>query len=133
MLRPIQLLAVIALCGAALLAGCTGKADLEKIESPAVGDLYAAELSAFSDYGFSDDDGNGIEPAYGLLQVIAVNDAQVVVITENAGSQDRTVARTDLKGDLVGIAFDDSEKIAISRPDLRKAWDDKLIFGVRRR
>ncbi|MCD9028771.1 hypothetical protein LDO26_11195 [Luteimonas sp. BDR2-5] len=126
------MLAIAVLCCAVFLAGCSGKADRALVEAPAVGDLYAAELSTFSDYGFTDEDENEIEPAYGLLKVIAVDAADVVVITENAASATRASATSDLRGDPAGIEFDDSERIGISRADLLKAWDDRLLFGVRR-
>jgi len=132
--RLIRLLpALFVLSGVMLLAACQrGEADKALIEAPAAGDLYAAELSAFSDYEFTDDDNKPIDPAYGLLKVVSADADGVVVITENAASADKSVSRSDIRGDLSTIEFDESEQIQIGKADLVKAHTDGLIYVVKR-
>lgn len=134
MRRSIRLLpALLVLSAAMLLAACQGgDADKALLEAPAVGDLYAAELSAFSDYPFTDDAEKPIDPAYGLLKVVSTDAAGVVVITENAASADKSVSRSDIKSDLSTIAFDESEQIQIAKADLVKAHADGQIYAVKR-
>lgn len=126
--------AVLALLLTLLLAACTPGAeqDAPLIEAPAVGDLYAAQLSAFSDFEFSDGDDKPIDPAYGLMKVIEVDDEGVMVVTENAALGSPDVSRSDLRGDMTDIEFDDSERIRISTADLRQAHSSGLIYAVRR-
>ncbi|VXB37132.1 conserved exported hypothetical protein [Luteimonas sp. 9C] len=132
--RPIRLLsALFVVSGVLLLAACQrGDADKALLESPAVGDLYAAQLSEFSDYPFTDEDQKPIDPAYGLLKVVSADTAGVVVITENAASAEKSVARRDLRGDLSTIVFDESEQIQIAKTDLIQAHADGLIYVVKR-
>ncbi|MFL6586973.1 MAG: hypothetical protein ACJ8GV_08840 [Luteimonas sp.] len=133
--RSIRLLlpALLALSGVMLLAACQrGDADKALLEAPAVGDLYAAELSAFSDYPFTDEDQKPIDPAYGLMKVVSADTSGVVVITENAASAEKSVSRSDIKGDLSTIGFDESEQIQIGKADLIKAHADGLIYVVKR-
>jgi|GEM_PF-863031 len=133
--RPIRLLlpALLVLSGVMLLAACQrGDADKALLEAPAVGDLYAAQLSAFSDYEFTDENAKPIDPAYGLMKVISADTAGVVVITENAASADKSVSRSDIKGDLSTIEFDESEQIQIGKADLTQAHADGLIYVVKR-
>ncbi len=125
--------ALFVLSGVLLLAACQrGDADKALIEAPAVGDVYAAELSAFSDYEFTDEDNKPIDPAYGLLKVVAADADGVVVITENAASAEKSVSRSDIRGDLSTIEFDESEQIRIGKADLVKAHTDGLIYVVKR-
>ncbi|KPN16632.1 hypothetical protein AO715_00460 [Xanthomonas sp. Mitacek01] len=125
--------ALFVLSGVLLLAACQrGDADKALIEAPAVGDVYAAELSAFSDYEFTDEDNKPIDPAYGLLKVVAADADGVVVITENAASAEKSVSRSDIRGDLSTIEFDESEQIRIGKADLVKAHTDGLIYMVKR-
>ncbi|MDR7193692.1 hypothetical protein [Luteimonas terrae] len=132
--RPIRLLsALFVLSGVMLLAACQGgDADKALLETPAVGDLYAAELSAFSDYEFTDENEKPIDPAYGLMKVVSADAAGVVVITENAAAADKSVSRSDIKGDLSTIEFDESEQIQIAKADLIQAHADGLIYVVKR-
>ncbi|MEF3082321.1 hypothetical protein V3391_08870 [Luteimonas sp. SMYT11W] len=133
--RPIRLLlpALLVLSGVMLLAACQrGDADKALLEAPAVGDLYAAQLSEFSDYEFTDDAEKPIDPAYGLMKVVSADAAGVVVITENAASAEKSVSRSDIKGDLSTIEFDESEQIQIAKADLIKAHADGLIYAVKR-
>ncbi|WP_101927244.1 hypothetical protein [Luteimonas rhizosphaerae] len=131
--RTTRLLPVLALFATLAVAGCkAGPEDRTLLEAPVVGDLYAAQLSEFSDYGFTDESGKDLAPAYGLMRVTAVDEANVVVITENAASGEQAVSRQDIAGDMANIEFDDSEQIEIARTDLVQAWDDKLIYAVKR-
>ncbi|HZF96955.1 MAG TPA: hypothetical protein VEY92_01705, partial [Pseudoxanthomonas sp.] len=61
-----------------------GDAKLALIEKPAVGDIYAAELSAFTVNEFTDSEGKPITPAYGLMKVVEVDADKAVVVTEAA-------------------------------------------------
>lgn len=132
--RSIRLLsALFVLSGVMLLAACQrGEADNALLEAPAVGDLYAAELSAFSDYPFTDENQKPIDPAYGLMKVVSADAAGVVVITENAALADKSVSRSDIKSDLSTIEFDESEQIQIAKADLIQAHADGLIYVVKR-
>ncbi len=131
--RTTRLIPVLALFATLVVAGCNqAPDDRTLLEAPAVGDVYAAQLSEFSDYGFTDESGKDLAPAYGLMKITSVDDANVVVITENAASGEQAVSKQDIDGDQTDIAFDDSEQIAIARADLLKAWDDKLIYAVKR-
>ena len=117
---------------AVLLAACTSSETDALIAAPAVGDVYAAQLSAFSEFPFHDADAQPIDPAYGLMQVVEADVAGVVVITENAASADPRQARRALRADLAEIAFDDSERIRIAGPALRQAHVDGRIAAARR-
>ena len=131
--RTTHLFFVLALLAALVVAGCKqGPDDRTLLESPAVGDIYAAQLSEFSKYGFTDEAGEDMAPAYGLMQVTAVDDANVVLINENAATPTQATSENDIAGDLATIEFDESEQIEISRADLVKAWDDKLLYAVKR-
>lgn len=132
--RPIRLLSTLLLVsGVLLLAACQrGDADQALLDAPAVGDVYAAQLSEFSDYEFTDEDEVPIDPAYGLMKVVSADATGVVVITENAASAEKSVSRSDIRGDLADIEFDESEQIAIGKADLAKAHADGLIFAMKR-
>lgn len=132
--RPIRLLPMLlVLSGVLLLAACQrGDADQALLDAPAVGDVYAAQLSEFSDYEFTDEDDRPIDPAFGLMKVVATDAAGVVVITENAASAEKSIPRSDIRGDLADIEFDESEQIEIAKADLVKAHADGLIFELKR-
>lgn len=116
------------------LAACKPGAeqDAALIGSPEAGDLYAAQLSAFSEFEFSDGDEQPIDPAYGLMKVVEVDGGAVVVVTENAALGSPEQSRRDLRGDMADIGFDDSERIRIESADLRQAHTSGLIYAVRR-
>ena len=57
---------------------------------------------------------------------------KVVVITENAASEDPAVSKQDIKGDLSNITFDELEKIDVVRSQLEKAYAAGTIYEVRR-
>ena len=125
--------ALVLLLAVALAAcGASAKKTAALIEAPAVGDLYAAQLSAFSEHVFRDMEAQPIDPAYGLLKVIAADAEGVVVVTENAASPSRDRARADLDSNMAGIAFETSERIRISRAHLRQAHADGLIYAAHR-
>lgn len=132
--RPIRLLSTLLfLSGVLLFAACQrADADQALLDAPAVGDVYAAQLSEFSDHAFNDEDGRPIDPAYGLMRVVAADTDGVVVITENAALAEKSIARSDILGDLAAIEFDESEQIEIAKADLVKAHADGLIFEVKR-
>ncbi|WP_394002012.1 hypothetical protein ACF3M1_15110 [Luteimonas sp. WGS1318] len=134
-MRPTRLLAAAVLFTATFaLAACTGTKDAELalITAPATGDVYAAELSGFSGYGFTDEAGKTIEPAYGLMKVVAVDGRDVVVITENRAVDEPSTSRDALRGELDTVAFDDSEEIPLSGAQLREAYDAGRIYAVHR-
>ena len=114
-----------------LLAACQNGAETQAlIQSPAVGDVYAAQLSEFSDYEFTDDQQAPLEPAYGLLKVIQASGDNVVVVTENAAAATKANSLADIRSDLSHIQFDDSERIEISLADLAQAHTDGLIYAA---
>ena len=126
-----RLLAVMALL--LVLAACTpgsgsrSEADAALIRAPAVGDVYAADLTYFSEASFED------QPrVYGLLKVIAVDAGKITVITESAASDSEAAARKDLLGSLEDIDFDATERIEIVDAQLEKAYESGKIFAVRR-
>ena len=102
-------------------------ADRALIDVPAIGDVYAAELTRFSSASFEDQ-----QAVYGLMKVVAVEPNKVVVITENAASDNKGVSRKEILGDMSGIAFDESERIDIVHDELVKAYESGDIFAVRR-
>ncbi len=104
------------------------------LANPQVGDLYAAELSAFSAASFSDGDTEGAElsKAYGMLKVVAVSDTTVTVITENGAWAESAGAVEELGGDLSTISWDESEQIPIQRAQLAQMVTDGKILRTRR-
>ena len=111
----------------------SGKVDpnLALIQAPVVGDIYAAELTEFTTADFTQA-GQDAAKGYGLLKVVEVQPDKVVVITENAASEDPAVSKQDIKGDLTDITFDESEKIDVVRSQLEKAYAAGTIYEVRR-
>jgi hypothetical protein len=102
-------------------------AERELLESPRAGDLYAAELTYFSEASFEE------RPVvYGLMKVLAVEGEEITLITENAGSDSADVPTREIRGDLAGIEFDESERIIISLQDLQNAQSLGKVFAVRR-
>ena len=128
---------VVLLSAASLMACKTGagggKVDpnLALIQAPAVGDIYAAELTDFTAADFTRD-GEDTAKGYGLLKVVEVKPGKVVVITENAASEDPAVSKQDIKGDLSDITFDKSERIDVVQSRLEKAYASGTIYEVRR-
>ncbi len=118
---------IAALTGCGQEGNARRDADRALIDVPAVGDLYAAELTRFSTADFEDAD-----TVYGLMKVVAVEPGKVTVITEDAGSEDKAVPRQELLGDLSHIAFDESERIDIVHSELARAYEAGEIFAVRR-
>ncbi|WP_123832948.1 MULTISPECIES: hypothetical protein [Luteimonas] len=134
MRRPTRLLtALLALSGLVLLGACQhADADMALLESPAVGDIYAAQLSGFSRHPFTDDARKPIDPAYGLMQVVSTDPDGVVVVTQNTASAEKSLSHDDIRGDLADIEFDEGEQIAIGGAELVRAHADGLIFAVKR-
>lgn len=126
-------LSCFVLLAAIMMSGCgrdfasDQRRQAALLQSPAVGDYYAAELTYFSDADFEQS-----ERAFGLMKVIAVEGDEITLVTENAGSTDRGVALDDLEGDIAAIGFDGSERIVIGKGDLLDAHAAGKIFGVRR-
>ena len=106
--------------------------DLDPIlASPQVGDLWAADLTAFSGAEFKRE-GVAVEHAYGLLKVIAVTDDRVTVITETGFWPNERGSINDLRGDLDDITWDESEEIPVNRSELAEMLSDDKIIEVRR-
>ncbi len=95
--------------------------------APVAGDIYAAELTFFSEASFENE-----AKVYGLIKVLAVDEAKVTVVTENAGSASDSMSREEIRGEMRDIEFDDSEQIEIDRTELVKAHQAGKIFAVRR-
>jgi hypothetical protein len=115
-------------------AGETASAasDLDPVlANPAVGDLWAADLTAFSGAEFKRD-GVAVEHAYGLLKVIAVTDDTVTVITETGFWPREQGSINDLRGDQSDITWDESEEIPVRRADFAQLLEDEKIVEVRR-
>ena len=131
--------------GAVLLGGCDaatsvgGEAGQEEaavaldpyLAAPVIGDLWAAKLDEFSDYGFGQD-GDGVGAAYGLLKVIEVDDSSVTVITETGAWPNAAGTLGELQGDLAAISWDETETIAIDRADLANLVEQEHILETRR-
>ncbi|HLM52077.1 MAG TPA: hypothetical protein VK325_00430 [Pseudoxanthomonas sp.] len=113
-------------------ANTSDDAKLALIEKPAVGDIYAAELSEFTVNEFTDSDGKPITPAYGLMKVVEVDADKVVVITEAAAFGTKELSQQDILGDLKDITFDEEERIDIVLSQLRKAYESGKVYEVRR-
>ena len=117
---------------AAAGAAAAATSDLDPIlASPQVGDLWAADLTAFSGAEFKRD-GVAVEHAYGLLKVIAVTDDQVTVITETGFWPREQGSINDLRGDQSDITWDESEEIPVRRADFAQLLEDDKIVEVRR-
>lgn len=121
-------------------AAPTAASNLDPVlANPQVGDLYAAELTAFSTANFgsarpADAGGNGGngEKAYGLLRVVDVSPERVTVITETSAYENSRGAVNDLRGDLANITWDEQERIPINRSELAQLVADGKIVETRR-
>jgi hypothetical protein len=115
-----------------VLAACADSASDDAkeralIDAPAVGDLYAAELTYFSEADFE-----GQARVYGLMKVVDVDEGSVTVITENAASADEAVPIEEMDGPLEHIEFDPNEQIDIPHTRLLEAHGAGKILAVRR-
>ena len=63
---------------------------------------------------------------------LAARSRPLLVITENAASDNQGVPRKEILGDMSGITFDESERIDIVHDELVKAYESGDIFAVRR-
>ena len=108
--------------------------DLDPVlASPQVGDIYAAELTAFSSYDFNKGAPERAgQKSYGLMKVVEVSDDRITVVTESAAWPEQRGALTDLRGTMADITWDDNERIPINRVDLAKHVDDGKIIETRR-
>ncbi len=97
---------------------------------PKVGDLYAAELTHFSGADFEQTDKD--EQTFGLMKAIKVEPDTITAITENASWPKKQGAINDLRGDLAGIEWDDSEKIVIKRAEIPQLVADGKLIEARR-
>jgi hypothetical protein len=120
--------------GAAVTATETPASDLDPVlASPQVGDIYAAELTAFSSYDFNEGAPERAgQKSYGLMKVVEVSDDRITVVTESAAWPQQSGALSDLRGTMADITWDDNERIPINRADLAKHVDDGKIIETRR-
>ena len=125
-------------CGgsASTMTEATGGTAAEALNpilaNPQVGDVYAAELTAFSGASFNTS-GESTAKAYGLLRVVAVADDKVTVITETgAWPTPSPGPANDMNGDFHDISWDESERIPIMRGSFQQLLDDDKIIDVRR-
>jgi hypothetical protein len=104
------------------------------LADPKVGDVYAAELTAFSGMNFNANRGSGAaqDKAYGLLKVVEVTPERVTVITEMGAWPRPQGARNDLRGTMADIRWDDSEKIPVNRADFARLVAEEKILETRR-
>ena len=104
------------------------------LADPKVGDLYAAELTAFSGMNFNANRGTGAvqDKAYGLLKVVEVTPERVTVITETGAWPKPQGARNDLRGTMSDIPWDESEKIPLNRADFARLVAEEKILETRR-
>ena len=95
--------------------------------NPQVGDVYAAELTAFSRYTF----GSGAKPMnYGLLKVVRIQRDRVTVITASTGHPNRRGATNALYDDVDRMRWDNGERIAIQRADFPQLVASGRIFDA---
>lgn len=108
--------------------------DLDPIlASPQVGDIYAAELTAFSSYDFNQGAPERAgQKSYGLMKVVEVSDERITVVTEDAAWPEQRGALSDLRGTMSDITWDENERIPIDRADLAKHVSDGKIIETRR-
>ncbi len=108
--------------------------DLDpNLANPQAGDLYAAELTAFSTASFSGPGAGGSETkAFGLLKVVAVDATTVTVITEQGAWPEAGGATRDLASDMSTITWDESERITIQRADFARLVEEDKIIETRR-
>jgi hypothetical protein len=120
--------------GTTAAATAAPASDLDPVlASPQVGDVYAAELSAFSSYDFNEGQPDRAgQKSYGLMKVVEVSDERITVVTENAAWPQPRGALTDLRGAMADITWDDNERIPINRADLSKHVSDGKIIETRR-
>lgn len=124
-------LVTLTACDGLSTSQISASADDPVLAEPAVGDLWSAELSEFSDQTF----GDGTEEyndAYGLMKVTAVSDNQVVVITEMGAWPQSASSIAELNGDLAQITWDESEEITVNRADIPGLVEKGYILASRR-
>jgi hypothetical protein len=102
------------------------------LASPAVGDIWAADLNHFSAASFNTGEGGTAGDAFGLVRVVNVTDTQVTIITEMGAYPELAGALSDLAGDMASITWDESERIPINRADFAQLVADQRILRTRR-
>lgn len=102
------------------------------LANPAVGDLWAAQLSHFSSASFSQPGGEAQSQSWGLLKVVAVDPTNITVITEQGAWPQKEGAIRDLGGTLADISWDESERITVVRAQLPQLVADEKILQTRR-
>lgn len=118
--------------GAAAAGASTAAMD-PVLANPQVGDLWAAELSAFSAVQFNEgNSGQAQAKSYGLMKVVDVADDRVTVITEDAAWPNSRGAVNDLEGDQHDITWDEEERIPVIRANFAQLLADGKIVQVRR-
>jgi len=137
---------LIAAFGAVLLAGCDAAAPVDAdgasqeeaaatldpyLANPAEGDLWAAKLDEFSTRDFGQG-GEDMGDAFGLMKVIQFDEDKITVITESAAWPVAESTVNELRGDLSGITWDESEEISINRADLASLVEKEHILETRR-
>ncbi len=105
--------------------------QLALIDAPKTGDLYAAEVTAFSRADFGADEEKAAT-AYALMKVVSVRDGGVVVVTEDSATVDPRVPKQQILGSVAGVRFDAAEPIEIDHEALRMAYLTGKIYAVRR-
>ena len=118
--------------GAAAAGASTAAMD-PVLANPQVGDLWAAELSAFSAVQFNEgNSGQAQAKSYGLMKVVDVADDRVTVITETAAWPNSRGAVNDLEGTQADITWDEEERIPVIRANFAQLLADEKILQVRR-
>lgn len=118
--------------------GATAEAEAPALEpnlaNPQVGDLWAAELTHFSEANFGGGSSSSGEmaQAYGLLKVVAVDANTVTVITEMGAWPAKEGAQRDLAGNQSDITWDESERITVQRDQFAQLVTDGKIIETRR-
>lgn len=118
--------------GAATEGGDAAASNLDPVlANPAVGDVWAADLSHFSAADFNGDSGTQAE-AFGQVKVVEVTPEQVIVITEDAAWPDAAGARRELEDRSAVIRWDESERIPVNRADFARLVEEEKILATRR-
>lgn len=105
------------------------RSSLRLLQDPAVGDLYAAELTHFSEGDFNR---SGKEPMYGLMKVIRVGPATITVVTEQDAWPDRRDAIIDLHKHAGEAVWDMDEQVTLPRSVLLQLGNQRHILDALR-
>lgn len=94
-----------------------------------MGDIYAAEITYFSEGDFNREDS---EPMYGLMKVIRVGPSTITVVTEQDAWPDRLDAIIDLHKNEMDIAWDMEEPLTLPRSMLPQLGHQRRILDALR-